>query len=108
MLERHELEDKYVQMARKLNFKWVDLHSYLKDIQFVAKGLFDYKLKNLAKVLNLCNYTSEVNNGAMAFEVAIKHYTERENPEGMKDVVKYNEIDCIALYKLYRFLIENI
>ena len=45
MLERQDLDDKYKKMAREIQYNWIDLHSYLKDIGFVAKGLFDLKLK---------------------------------------------------------------
>ena len=45
LLERQELNSKYKKIARDIQYNWFDLHSYLKDIEFVVKGNFDLKLK---------------------------------------------------------------
>lgn len=109
LVDRHgeDLSESYHTIIRKLNYCWFDLCSYLKENKFVAKGLFDYKLKNIVSVLNLCEYGDMVN-GKHAFEVAINHYTQKEDEKGMKMIEEYNGIDCLALEVIYKFLKCNI
>lgn len=106
LVDRHSphLKEKYTRIIREIDMKWFDLHRYLKDNEFVVKGLFDLKLKNVVKALGLPDYEEELQSGKEAFEIAIRHYTEEPNKAGMRTIKTYNKLDCESLYNIYKFL----
>ena len=109
LVTRHSehLNCKYIKDIRDISLKWFDLHRYLKDNEFVVKGLFDFKLKNVVKSLGLPDYEEKLKCGQEAFILALKHYTEEEDKDAMKSIIEYNELDTKSLYNIYKFLKEQ-
>lgn len=113
-LNRHNIEN-----IENKEWLWVDLAKVINDYNIVMKGLFNYSLKSVSKVLNTHyggdkgnTYTNmDINNGMLASVVAFKE-NERgikfEDSKIMEEVVTYNELDCKSLYNLLEILEKKI
>jgi len=88
--------------------KWVDLYEVFYGEHFVVKGCKNFKLKsyvkNLAKLgkISVEMPPDSCGNGLDAMLAAWKYYN--SNIGSLTDVVKYNELDCIYLQKLLKFI----
>ena len=79
---------------------------------FTVFGCFGFGLKEICRTMKGHNMIStklesECNNGMMAMIKAINCYKSVDNPSEspiMKDIEKYNEYDCKALFDIMNFL----
>jgi hypothetical protein len=93
------------------NINWIDMCDIFKSEQIVIKNCFGFGLKQITKNMRELGMIdtqlqSECCNGMMAMLKAWKSYN-LKNPDTtpiMKDVEKYNEFDCKALFDIINFL----
>lgn len=93
------------------NINWFDLCNVFRKEKIVIKNCFGFGLKEITKSMKEFNMIdtklqSECSNGMMAMLKAWKCYS-LPNPESlpiMKDIEKYNEFDCKALFDIINFL----
>ena len=111
----------YDKVKYKLNLPnvtFMDLSKLFRDEPIVVKGSLRFKLKSVSKALydnrlitTAWDYSSECNSGLAAMALANKLYNEvtevTEKNEIMKEIIKYNEIDCKVLWDILRYLREN-
>lgn len=94
------------------NVNWIDMCKIFKEEPIVIKGCFGFSLKPIAnkmKEYGMINTVleSECNNGMMAMIKAWKCYNNMSNPKEspiMKDIEKYNEFDCKALFDIMKYI----
>jgi hypothetical protein len=100
------------------NIKFMDLSKLFRDEPIVVKGSLRYKLKSISKALfdmglisTSWDFSSECNSGLAAMALANKIYDElnevTKDNEIMKEIIKYNEVDCKVLWDILRYLREN-
>ena len=90
---------------------WIDILQIFKTEQIIIKNCFGFGLKEITKNMKEfgmidTQLESECSNGMMAMLKAWRSYN-LKNPEKtpiMKDIEKYNEFDCKALYDIMNFL----
>ena len=95
-----------------LNINWYDMCKEFKNNQITIKGCFGFGLKEIAKQMKSYHMIdteleSECNNGMVAMIKAWKCYNNIKNPIKspiMKDIEKYNEFDCKAIYDITNYL----
>ena len=112
---------------KKYNKKWklnyVDILKIFKEEPIVIKGAFDYSLKTIAKLMYSYNMISTTwnnsgenncSNGSDAMLLALKAKEESikfnislGETKIMKNIEKYNEIDCKTLYEILNYLRIN-
>lgn len=111
----------YDKVKYKLNLPnvtYMDLSKLFRDEPIVVKGSLRFKLKSVSKALyenrlitTAWDYSSECNSGLAAMALANKLYNEvtevTEKNEIMKEIIKYNEVDCKVLWDILRYLREN-
>lgn len=89
------------------NFAWRDLNRVLLENKLTIRGCFNYKLKSVVSALhslNLIPISYENNeNGVGSMIQAIKLYQSYNDPD-FTPVLRYNEIDCKALYYILEWL----
>jgi hypothetical protein len=96
------------------SMKTLDLYQIFIEEPIVVKGALKYSLKSIAKAMyknKLIKTTwehSECNNGMNAMLLAHKFYNENSKDyKSMKDIVKYNEVDCKCLWDILKYLRKN-
>lgn len=95
-------------------FNWVDLFELFKKT-VVIKNCFSYSLKDVIFKLieyNLIDFewNSSITNGEDAMILAFHEFTKYltlENSPILQNIAQYNQLDCVAVYKILKFL-ENI
>ncbi len=114
---------KYAMNKHKITFNknasWFDLLKIVKDRQLVMKGCFNFSLKSITKGLydlgmSTVSYDSVDNSiengisamvaGFQAEDICSKTNQTFGQIQLIKDVAKYNEIDCVSLLSLQRCL----
>ena len=94
----------------KLN--WLNMYQLFVDNSIVINGSYNFKLKTVANALYSHGLISDkldenIHNGLDAMFLAINYYKgNKENKGVIKDIMKYNEIDCKLMYDIYKFLLE--
>ena len=97
----------------KYNLPWFDLLSIFKyqDYPIIIKECFSFSLKDIVKSLNNYNLInlewSELDDGLLSAFIAKDIYNNIDNNKNnikMEEIVEYNYIDCIAIYKLLNFI----
>lgn len=100
------------------DFNWQDLKNIFIQNEIVIKDCFSYKLKEIVFCLNkhgliTVSNNSDYENGKDASLSALKLYLENEKKneispmkenENMKEIIKYNEFDCVSLFSILNFL----
>ena len=100
-------------------FKFYDLNKVFINEPIVIKGAFNFSLKTIAKTMNKYNFiksnwdTNNVcSNGLSALILANQLYEEKHNNISneliMKDIIKYNEIDCKVMWEIHNYMINNM
>jgi predicted RecB family nuclease len=111
----------YNKIKNKLNLpdlKFMDLSKLFREEPIVVKGSLKYKLKSISKAMyesklitTSWDTSNECSSGLTAMLIASKLYKNNMNITNdnkiMKDIVKYNEIDCKVLWDILRYLREN-
>jgi len=98
--------------------KMIDLYEVFLNEPIVVKGALNYSLKSIAKALfenklisTIWDTTSSCANGLNAMLLAYKVYSKQDsNPVEditMKEIEKYNEIDCKCLWEIINYLRKN-
>jgi hypothetical protein len=98
--------------------KMVDLYQVFLNEPIVVKGALNYSLKSIARALFENNLISTIwdtsnscANGLNAMLLAYKVYNKQDsNPVEdftMKEIEKYNEIDCKCLWEIINYLRKN-
>lgn len=98
--------------------KMIDLYQVFINEPIVIKGALNYSLKSVAKALfdnnlitTIWDNTSSCANGLNAMLLAYQVYNDRDsNPLEdltMKEIEKYNEIDCKCLWEIINYLRKN-
>lgn len=109
--------------GRHLNLpekKLLDLYEVFINEPITVKGALDYSLKSITKAMykhnlitTIWNYSSPCANGLNAMLLAHKCYDIKENGKlvsemvTMKDIEKYNEIDCKSMWDILKYLRTN-
>jgi hypothetical protein len=96
-------------------FKSFDLYKLFIDNNIVVKGALNFSLKSIAsafyknKLINSCWETSSCNNGLQAMYLAYNLYKNNNivNETDMKDIIKYNIIDCKVMWEILSYLRNN-
>ena len=100
-LKEYELSDE------KYNLKWYDLLKIFKNENnpIIIKECFGYGLKDVVKKLNEYNFFDlkwpELDDGLLSSFIARDIYNNNSSiNNNIIDIVEYNYVDCIALYKI--------
>jgi predicted RecB family nuclease len=96
-------------------FKSFDLYKLFLDNNIVVKGALNFSLKNIAsafhenKLINSCWEKSSCNNGLQAMYLAYNLYKNNNHvsENDMKDIIKYNIIDCRVMWEILSYLRNN-
>ncbi len=99
-------------------FKSFDLYQLFLNNNVVIKGALNFSLKNVANamykngLINICwDKTSQCNNGLQAMYLAYNLYKNNEyvdeNNNIMKEIIRYNIIDCQVMYEILSYLRNN-
>ncbi len=99
-------------------FKSFDLYKLFLDNNIVVKGALNFSLKNVANamhkngLINSCwDKSSSCNNGLQAMYYAYNLYKNNnyvdENNNIMKEIIKYNIIDCKVMWEMLSYLRNN-
>jgi hypothetical protein len=96
-------------------FKSFDLYKLFIDNNIVIKGALNFSLKSIAsafyknKLIKSCWETSSCNNGLQAMFLAYNLYKNKDtvNENDMKDIIKYNVIDCKVMWEILSYLRNN-
>lgn len=101
---------------KKFNeFKTFDLYKLFLDNNIVIKGALNFSLKSIAsafyknKLINSSWESSSCNNGLQAMYLAYNLYKNNDtvNEDDMKDIIKYNIIDCKVMWEILSYLRNN-
>ena len=98
--------------------KMVDLYQVFLNEPIVVKGALNYSLKSITRALfennlisTIWDTSSSCANGLNAMLLAYKIYSKQDsNPDEdftMKEIEKYNEIDCKCLWEIINYLRKN-
>ena len=98
--------------------KMIDLYQVFLNEPIVVKGALNYSLKSIAKALfqnklisTIWDTSSNCANGLNAMLLAYQVYNKQDsNPVEdftMKEIEKYNEIDCKCLWEIINYLRKN-
>lgn len=103
-----------------LDEHWIDMLRVVKEEPVVIKGVFDFGLKSFTNALynkgliNISWGNSKITNGAnvmlaakKSFENSKKNNIPWREEETMREIIKYNEIDCRAVYEIVQYLRKN-
>lgn len=93
----------------------VDLYQVFLNEPIVVKGALNYSLKSIAKAMfefklinTIWDSNSQCANGLNAMLIAHNIYSKTKNVTNeipmMKEIEKYNEIDCKCLWEIIRYL----
>ena len=96
----------------------VDLYQVFLNEPIVVKGALTYSLKSIAKAMfefklinTIWDSNSQCANGLNAMLIAHNIYSKTKNVTNeipmMKEIEKYNEIDCKCLWEIIRYLRKN-
>ncbi len=96
-------------------FKSFDLYKLFIDNNIVIKGALNFSLKSIAAAFNKHKLIksswpkSSCNNGLQAMYLAYNLYKNNDtiNENDMKDIIKYNVIDCKVMYEILSYLRNN-
>jgi hypothetical protein len=99
-------------------FKSFDLYKLFLDNNIVVKGALNFSLKTIAnamyknKLINTCwDKSSICSNGLEAMYLAYNLYKSNDNNiinnEIMKEIIKYNIIDCKVMWEILSYLRNN-
>ena len=97
--------------------KWLDLYKFFIDNHVVIKDCYNYKLKSITKALFsnrliTTNYDCECCSGmeaqTQAWNLYRNHTDKILNTPIMKDIIKYNEIDCKILFELVCLIRKSV
>lgn len=101
---------KYNDPKFHIRERWTDLLFVFKQEPITVKGAFNFSLKSIVKALSATiglSYQGEVKDGLTAAVHAVNHYNQfklyQPTPE-MREIVKYNQLDCEALWKILGLL----
>lgn len=97
---------------------FIDLYQVFIDEPIVIKGALNYSLKSIARALfenklinTIWDSTSQCANGLNAMLIANNIYSKNKKVSNeiplMKEIEKYNEIDCKCLWEIIRYLRKN-
>jgi predicted RecB family nuclease len=98
--------------------KFMDLSKLFREEPIVVKGSLRFKLKSISKALyNLglikssWDFSSDCNSGLAAMALASKIYEDEvivtDKNITMKEIIKYNEVDCKVLWEIIDYLRKN-
>lgn len=91
---------------REINF--IDLNRIFQNEPILIKGVYDFGLKSVgAALINFglieCElWNSDISNGLEAMVESFKLYS--SNDGDFDSIVKYNEIDCVIMYKIVDYI----
>jgi hypothetical protein len=115
-VKRHGLEHEMTRVFSRIT--WIDLLKIFKDNEIVVRGAFNYSLKTIAKACynnGLIDVKWDDNDidgkqaMMLAYQCNIK--LQRDGRKlgdyiDMQDTIRYNEVDCRVLYKLYNLIYQ--
>jgi hypothetical protein len=105
--DRHR--HKWTEWLSKI--EWIDLCQILKSEPIVIKDAFDFSIKSIGTALfkhNKINthWDTNITNGLNAMMDAIKYYKTKDESI-IRDIEKYNEIDCKIMWEITNYLRKN-
>jgi predicted RecB family nuclease len=108
---------------REPNYIFYDLYQVFLSEPVVVKGALNFSLKTIAKALNkydkidsCWDSSSPCSNGLTAMILANKLYESVKdntidniiNDPVMKEIIKYNEVDCKVMWEIHDFIRKNL
>jgi len=117
---KQSLKKYNIALPPEIEIEWIDIFDVVKQLKFTVKGALDFSLKSLVSALSShglikTSYdNSEISNGSLAMiscfkcdEEALKRGGKMIDFDDMKEIIKYNKIDCTVLREL-RDLLERL
>ena len=95
------------------NINWFDFYMFFKDNNILVKGALNFSLKTIAKSMynnNMINTIWDDNmSGLDAMFKSWKEYNfgNIKNSKVLKQVVRYNEVDCKTMFEILNYLKDN-
>ena len=92
------------------SINFCDVCNIFREEPILFKGIFNFSLKNIAKFLIEHSFIdkeydySDVSCGLEAMILAYNYYKGIENSSVINNIIEYNKIDCIIIYKIIEFL----
>ena len=111
---RNKYKKYNINMIEKI--EWYDTWLIFYECEIVVKGLFDYKLKNIWKILKKYNFIhtngnilKECSGGTDSMNLAYMFFKNTQSQVGMSSdsqniLIRYNEFDCQVLRDIVIFL----
>ena len=109
----NKLNDKFMF---RCNFEWHDLLQEFRKIPFAQEGVFDFNLKNVAKMMKKkglikTEWNSSVIDGlgaSIAIINGLKKYENIHEIKELKEIIYYNEVDCKVLCEMHQYLQKQL
>ncbi len=107
------------QVPTGANFRWVDLMTFFKSVPIGIKGVFNWGLKNVAHALKdygliETEWPNDELDGGLSAMIAATHchtsqggFRKLSQMDGIKEVVKYNEVDCKVMMDILGYLMKE-
>ena len=107
----NKMNKKYNYMFEEPN--WFDFMNVFKENLILIKNCYNFSLKNIAREMYNNNYISttwdnNICDGLDAMFLAWKEYNNIDNNDNMKNIIKYNEVDCKVIWEIVNYLRNNL
>ena len=95
------------------NINWFDFLDIFKENLILIKNCYNFSLKNIANEMYKNNFIktiwddNDISNGLDAMYMGWEIYQNNDNVKNstvMKNIIKYNEIDCKVVYEIVNYL----
>ena len=104
--------NKHADLLSKVNLltEWCDMLKLFKEEPIITRGMLNFSLKSVVNAFyNNCfietSYTTDVCNGLDAMVISYEYYENNKVKSSiMKDIEKYNEIDCKVILEILTYL----
>lgn len=120
VIRRHNNNESWKWITKSEN--WCDMLNIFKDAHIVVKGVFGFSLKDVSIGLYKLGEISvkwcdnnKCSDGMISMLISINCHEKSlktgdkiSEMEEMVDVVKYNEMDCLVLHEIFKFLKRQI
>lgn len=105
-------EQTYLMPLVSLSDKFVfnDMCEWVRECGICVKGAFDFKLKNYSRALHNLDlidieWPENISQGLEAMHLAYEAYNNNDG-DILDDVLRYNEIDCKAMFEIHNLCVQ--
>jgi putative phage-type endonuclease len=104
--------NKHADLLSQVNLltEWCDMLKLFKEEPIITRGMLNFSLKSVVKAFyNNCfietSYDTDICNGLDAMVISYEYYKNTKvNSSIIKDIEKYNEIDCKVIWEILTYL----